>query len=151
MGGSWSCWLRDEMLTYQELRSRIPVAASLNAKNQDATDLSGQAMRGARDADNCFRIVELGIPAGSDVVIVARPIFQGGPRPIHLSPPRSPGNVFDARSQFRILQGHTIKNLIQHRNASMRIYFGFCLIGVLTAYYGQSLISDSLHVSYEKP
>jgi len=131
------------------LRSRISVAAELNAQHQDATKVSTEGMRLARDADNCFRIVEFGIPAGADVVVLARPTFQGGPRPIRLSPPLS-GNTFDPRFQFRILQGHTVENLIKHRNASIQAYFGFGIMGMFTVYYGQYLIRDSIEVSYSK-
>jgi len=82
--------------------------------------------------------------------VLARPVKQDGPRPIRLCPPDKPasGNIDDARFQFRILQGHTIENLLKHRNGSLQVYFGFAVMGMCTVYAGEEMIRDQLEVSY---
>ena len=73
--GRWASFPGKEMLSYDEFSRRIPLAAIENAKHQEATELSPQEMRNTRDSDNCFRIVELGIPA-CDVVILGKPHLE---------------------------------------------------------------------------
>ena len=73
--GSWSSFPGKEMLSYDEFRRRLPIAAKENSECQEATRLSTAAMEKARDRENCFRIVELGIPA-CDVVIVGKPRLE---------------------------------------------------------------------------
>eukprot|EP00931_Biecheleriopsis_adriatica_P062415 TRINITY_DN37602_c0_g1_i2.p1 TRINITY_DN37602_c0_g1~~TRINITY_DN37602_c0_g1_i2.p1 ORF type:complete len:340 (+),score=53.91 TRINITY_DN37602_c0_g1_i2:717-1736(+) len=150
--GHWSMWGDSkELLSYKDFSARIPIAADLNSKYQDATEVSPSVMRQQRDAENCFRIVELSIPTGADVVVLAKPVLQEGPRPIKLIPPPGPRNAADidsARFQFRILQGHTIDNLNKHRNASQQVYYGFACMGLFTVWYGEEQIRDSLEVTY---
>ena len=74
----------------------------------------------ARDRENCFRIVELGIPA-CDVVIVGKPRLeynQSGEPYIVIGEPDVSVDYTEERFFFRILRGHTIKNLLKMRTAT---------------------------------
>ena len=107
-------------------------------------------MRGARDKENCFRIVELGIPA-CDVVIVGKPRLEytkGGEPQIVIGAPDETTRVDEERFYFRILRGHTVKNLIKMREATKQVYIGFGIMGVFTIWYGQKLVRGSMTVSY---
>ena len=55
------------------LKNRINVAAEENAKMQPFAKGAPEYMRKTRDADNCFRVVELGIPNHSEITILAKP------------------------------------------------------------------------------
>ena len=82
--------------------------------------MSPDAMRRTRDKENCFRIVELGIPS-CDVVIVGKPRLEysrNGEPEIVIGEPDQPAHHGDERFNFRILRGHTVKNLIKMRTAT---------------------------------
>ena len=108
------------MLSYDEFRRRLPIAAKENSEHQEATEMSPKAMMKARDKENCFRIVELGIPA-CDVVIVGKPRLEysdNGKPLIVIGEPDQPTYYDKERFNFRILRGHTIKNLLKMRRAT---------------------------------
>jgi len=141
-----------------------------------------------RDAENCFRIVELGIPANEEVTVLASPrVIEGSERKITFVSPdytrseeeklswesqfilgelgkkgimantgqikdartnlstqalrnvRKPNIDFDSmmpRFRFRILRGHTISNLIKHRNSSLLSYAGLGAVGAILSALG---------------
>eukprot|EP00933_Yihiella_yeosuensis_P040140 TRINITY_DN34356_c0_g1_i1.p1 TRINITY_DN34356_c0_g1~~TRINITY_DN34356_c0_g1_i1.p1 ORF type:complete len:277 (+),score=26.69 TRINITY_DN34356_c0_g1_i1:114-833(+) len=146
--GSWSRWNRAEMLSYDQLSSRIPVAAQLNAQHQRATDYSVREMQEHRNSENCFRVVELGIPAGAEVTVLAKPRVGSGARTIVLCPPPQTSTIDEEKFQFRILQGHTVENLVTHRKASLQVYFGFAVMGMITVYVGEEAIRDGVSITY---
>ena len=109
------------MLNYQEFKRRVRIAAEENSRHQEATEMSPDEMRRARDTDNCFRIVELGIPS-CDVVIVGKPRLEyssNGEPEIVIGEPDQPADFGEERFNFRILRGHTVENLIKMRRATM--------------------------------
>ena len=73
--GHWAKFPGIEMLNYNEFKKRIPIAANQNAECQEITEWSPEKMKAERDRENCFRIVELGIPV-CDVVIVGKPRLE---------------------------------------------------------------------------
>ena len=141
----------DEIVSFDEFKSRIPIAAKANAAMQRAVemsasmvqDLSGwNAIELNRDTDNCFRVVELGIADGSEVVVVASPvlkIIQGEPVLMFVAPkenlsqdPTKDNTTF----RFRILKGHTIENLLLHRNYVVWANLAIVLFGLVTGWIG---------------
>ena len=64
------------------MQKRIRESAILNTKYQEIKDPAYDLAR-MRDNENCFRIVELGIPKGEQVTILASPrVLPGGERKI---------------------------------------------------------------------
>jgi len=95
----------------------MAIAAGQNAKHQEATEYGESLMKRVRDEENCFRIVELGIPAG-DVVVFCKPSLEytsSGEPHIVLGDPQRSEDFGEQRYYFRILKGHTIENLLKMR------------------------------------
>jgi len=60
------------------MQNRIKESAILNSQNQHIKSW-GENLAAKRDEENCFRIVELGIPKGEKVTILASPrVLPGG-------------------------------------------------------------------------
>ena len=60
------------------MQKRIRESAILNSQYQEIRDW-GDDLASMRDAENCFRIVELGIPKGEKVTVLASPrVLPGG-------------------------------------------------------------------------
>ena len=133
---------------------------------------------------NCFRVVEMGVESGSDVVVLGRPQLQLSAglsadfsadfsdntdadtkadttmtqkhtidtdrTPLVIGPPKpiDSGNITDPRFSFRILKGHSIDNLLKHRNGNMLAYLGLAAMGVFTVVAGEEAIRDSLVITY---
>ena len=155
--GHWSSYPNVELLDYATFRQRIPIAARENARSQDATEMSFSEMESMRDRENCFRVVELGVASESAVVVLGKPQLivskdggASGSSFIVIGAPNatSDNNITDPRFLFRILKGHTVDNLIKHRNASLLVYLGFAAMGAMTVAAGEEQIRDSLEVHY---
>lgn len=159
--GFWSKWTdkRGEWVDYETFQYRAKQAAELNAVNQEASDLTAHEMRECRDEENGFRIVELGIPDGEEVTVLAKPEIsdRDGKQMINLCDPDatahttafwSLANIGQERFQFRILKGYTVENLLKHRNGSLGVYAGFGLMGLFTMWSGQREIEDGLEMTY---
>lgn len=168
-GRHWASYPGIESLGFEEFFSRIAVASEENSMHQEATVKSKEEMRADRNAENCFRFVELGIPNFADVIVVGRPSYQamipgkskGGINigeiskqeacMLVLSPPcdkLSGADIDDPLFQFRILKGHTIESLRSHCAGSIRVYYGFAVIGATTIIYGTILIAKGIEVSF---
>ena len=145
--GGWSKWNKKAVLDYKDFARRIPEAAELNARHQVATRESPAKMRKNRDNDNCFRVVELGIPTTSDVTVLGSPSRKKDGS-ITIMPPAKASSIDETRFEFRILKGHTIQNLIKHRQGSLQVYFGLACMGLFTVLAGEELIRDNLVVQY---
>jgi hypothetical protein len=157
--GSWASYPDVEVVDYDTFRRRIGVASQENGRHQEAVDDDGSSLDSTRDRDNCFRVVELGVPADSDVVVLGKPQLllgqdvgrsSSGGSSLAICPPEAhpDRNIADARFLFRILKGHTVDNLVKHRNASMLVYLGFASMAAATVYVGEEKIRDSLEVQY---
>ena len=85
---------------------------------------------------------ELGISA-SEVVVVARPHYEGGR--IVLRPPVAK-DAGETQFEFRILKGHTAEQLLKHRSASVLVFVGFACMGLATIVAGEEMIRDSVEV-----
>ena len=151
---SWSKWNEEETISYEEMKYRIPEAAKLNSRYQEAAEGSIDHLR---DEENCFRICELGVPRNAEVTILAKPVLsdettEGSDgmhtRSIKLIAPSKPEGIFTDRFQFRILKGHTIENLLKHRDLGMAVYAGLAIMGVFTIWFGKELIRKSIEVTY---
>jgi len=113
--GSWSSFPGKEMVDYVEFKRRMEIAAHENARYQMATDGNTASMTRKRDEENCFRVVELGIPS-CDVVVVSKPRLEytnSGEAHIVLGEPDQDQDYNTQRFYFRILKGHTIDNLLK--------------------------------------
>jgi hypothetical protein len=148
-------------ISFDEFEDRAKVAAEENAKMQTATEDSPNVLRRDRDNENCFRIAELGIAAGSDVVVLGAPqiateswldetiLLHGDDDEAVLThakekkkkrlegalvigAPPTVTAVAQPRFLFRILKGFAIDTLITHREGSMLVYLGFAAMGVMT-------------------
>ena len=145
--GSWSSFKNVEEVNYTEFKRRIAVTNNENSRHQEYTYWGYDKMKKKRDSENCFRIVELGIPNYFDVVILARPIIDNLTGDLKLVPPAKPNffEINEARFYFRILCGKdNIDNLMKHRNASLVAYLGFALMGIFTIIYGEEIMRDAL-------
>eukprot|EP01051_Picozoa_sp_SAG22_P024907 SAG22_NODE_7125_length_773_cov_0.973294_2_plen_110_part_00 len=109
-------------------------------------------MIAARDKENCFRLAELGISA-SDVTVLGKPVWiepdEDADGRIAIVPPDPPANIGPPRFHFRILRGHTIENLLKHREESLKVYLGFAAMGACALLFGEELTRNSIVVSYE--
>ena len=52
-------------------------------------------------------------------------------------------SIDKARFTFRIVQGHTIDNLIKLKLTATRVYSNFAWIAIFTILYGEELIRDA--------
>ena len=98
--GKWASHTRTEILDYKQFKIQAEKASEENSLYQQATTMSPQNMVKARDSDNCFRIVELGIPNNSDVVIVGMPHSEDSGKSSSLNElifdhEKGPPSVFD--------------------------------------------------------
>ena len=143
--GSWSSFPDTYVSDYQTFKNRINVAAEENAKMQPFAKGAPEYMRKTRDADNCFRVVELGIPNHSEITILAKPEVSDDGKNIYLCPPKEINykSIDKARFTFRIVQGHTIDNLIKLKLTATRVYSNFAWIAIFTILYGEELIRDA--------
>ena len=91
-------------------------------------------------------MVELGISA-SDVTVLGSPRKEDDGRISIVAPPPT-HSVDKERFQFRILKGHTIENLMKHRQGSLQVYFGLAVMGLFTVVGGEEIIRDSLVIEY---
>ena len=159
-------------ISFDEFEDRAKVAAEENAKMQTATEDSPNVLRRDRDNENCFRIAELGIAAGSDVVVLGAPqiateswldemiLLHGDDDEAVLThakekkkkrlegalvigAPPTVTAVAQPRFLFRILKGFAIDNLIAHRQGSMLVYLGFAAMGVMTVGSGEGVSAVS--------
>ena len=123
------------------------VAAEENCEYQDATELSCKEMKAARDRENSFRVLELGIPRGANVTVLANPIWSEASKSISLVPPDPPKSLDHMRFEFRMMKGHTIDtlaNLLKHRAGALKVYLGFVAMGVLTILCGEEMRRDGI-------
>jgi len=145
--GKWASHPGTELVSYAEFKRRMRVAAAENCEHQDATELSFDEMKAVRDKENCFRIVELGIPKGADVTVLAKPVWSKASQSITLlapDPPKSPDHM---RFMFRIMKGHTIDtlaNLLKHRAGALKVYLGFAAMGAITILCGEEMLRDGV-------
>jgi hypothetical protein len=143
----------DEVVTFQEFQKRMHVAAIQNAYKQTAVR-SSDNLEQQRDAENCFRVVELGIKDGAEVVVLATPMMKNGGQDVNYEKvltfvaPKQQASYDDPQFRFRILKGHTVENLIKHRNGSTWAYFGFAVMGVITVVVGVDMITNGAVHSY---
>ena len=97
--GKWASHTVTEVLDYEQFKIQVEKASEENSLNQEATAMSPQNMVQARDSENCFRIVELGIANESDVVILGRPYNENSQKSSSLNEFNSrqgpPSYVFD--------------------------------------------------------
>lgn len=113
---NWAKWPKNELISYSELRQRIITAAQLNNQHQEIVEW-GHNLAAERDADNCFRVVELGIPEGEEVTVLASPrIIEGSDRKITFVSPDYTRTEEDklGREFFDLLEekgGRGMKNL----------------------------------------
>jgi hypothetical protein len=164
-------------ISFDEFEDRAKVAAEENAEMQTATKDSPNVLRRDRDHENCFRIAELGIPAGSDVVVLGAPqiateswldemlllhddddeaaLMHAKEKKkkrldgaLVIGPPPTVTAVAQPRFLFRILKGFAIDTLITHREGSMLVYLGFAAMGVMTVGSGEEMIRDQMCVEY---
>jgi hypothetical protein len=108
-------------------------------------------MARARDSENCFRVVEMGVGRGSEVVILGKPQVRDGPNGQHtvveIGPPdKETQKSVDPQFMFRILKGGTVDNLVKHRQGSLQAYQGFAAMGAMTVLAGEEIIRNSLEV-----
>ena len=79
----WAKWHKRELIPYEEMKHRIQESAKLNNANQEIKSGWAAISQEQRDRENCFRIVELGIPKGEKVTILASPrVLPGSDRKI---------------------------------------------------------------------
>ena len=71
--GKWASNTMTKIVDYKKFKIQAEIASKENSLHQEATEMNHEQMVEARDSDNCFRIVELGISDGSDVVILGMP------------------------------------------------------------------------------
>ena len=97
--GKWASQTVTEILDYEQFKIQAEKASEENSLYQEATAMSHQNMVQARDSENCFRIVELGIANESDVVILGKPYNENGQKSSSLDEFNSsqgpPSYVFD--------------------------------------------------------
>ena len=143
--GNWSSFPDTYVSDYQTFKKRMNVAAEENAKWQTFTIGTPKSMRKARDVDNGFRVVELGIPNHTEVTILAKPAVSEDGKDICLCPPTEINykKLDKARFSFRIVQGHTIDNLMKLKLGSIRVYKSFAWVAIFSILYGEELIRDA--------
>eukprot|EP00918_Siedleckia_nematoides_P052646 GHVU01115017.1.p1 GENE.GHVU01115017.1~~GHVU01115017.1.p1 ORF type:complete len:544 (+),score=88.56 GHVU01115017.1:79-1710(+) len=143
--GNWASFPGKGHVPYSEFKRRLAIAAEENAEHQDAKEpgTSRDAMKMNRDKENAFRIVELGI-SESDVTVLGKPEWSQTTQGITLVQPEVPETVDELHFQFRIMKGHTIDNLLNHRNGALKVYLGFAAMGVLTVAYGEEMIRNNV-------
>ena len=146
-GTVWPSFKKVEEVNYTEFKRRIAITKEENSKHQEYTYWNYDKMMKKRDDENCFRVVELGIPNYFDVVLLARPVVDDVTGDIKLVSPEEANflDISKARFYFRILWGNdNIDNLMKHRKASMQAYLGFAAMAASTIIYGEELMRDAL-------
>lgn len=136
------------MLEYEEFKRRLPVAARLNAHNQVATEVSS-SLKWRRIATKTTASASLSSASRhqNDVTVLGSPRREDDGS-ITIAPPPVTDTVDEERFEFRILRGHTIENLIKHRQGSLQVYFGLACMGLFTVMCGEEIIRDWLVVGY---
>lgn len=133
-----------KMVSPSELSQKLQSAAKVNSAQTPFCEptFSRASLPGRRDEENCFRVTELAIPRGSDVVVLAKPVKTPNGK-VTLVPPNSAEDGADVdnpdaqRYRFRILKGHSIENLLKQRSVNIQAYYGFACTGVfLTMWAG---------------
>lgn len=133
-----------KMVSPSELCQKLQSAAQVNTAQTDFCQptFSRASLAGRRDEENCFRVTELAIPRGSDVVVLAKPVKTPDGK-VTLVPPNSAEDGADVdnpdaqRYRFRILKGHSIENLLKQRSVNIQAYYGFACMGAfLTMWAG---------------
>lgn len=138
---------RTEMVSAGELTERAQAAARENSRSTPYCEptFTRAKLEELRNQENCFRYTELAIPRGSPVTVLARPMVaeagtgEGADCQIRLVPPLTVDEAREAkepkadRFRFRILKGHTVENLLRHRDLNVNAYYGLAVVGLAFA------------------
>lgn len=115
----WAAWPKQEVVPYAELKHRIPKASKQTGKHRTkkGVGVPVKEWQALRDKENGFRIVEMGIPNGTEVTIVAKPEYDANEsRVIRLVEPQTNETQ---ELQFSVLKGHTIDNFLKQRGSDV--------------------------------
>mmetsp|Transcript_24641 Transcript_24641/g.65091 ORF Transcript_24641/g.65091 Transcript_24641/m.65091 type:complete len:409 (+) Transcript_24641:702-1928(+) len=135
---------RTEMVSAGELTERARAAAFENSRGTPYSEptFSRSQLDARRDQESCFRYTELAIPRGSPVTVLARPALaeagtgESAECRVRLAPPlpfHEGGKGEDPKAdrfRFRILKGHTVENLLRHRDLNVNAYYGLAVVGL---------------------
>jgi len=138
---------RTEMVSAGELTERAQASARENSRSTPYCEptFTRAELDQRRDQENCFRYTELAIPRGTNVTVLARPMVaeagtgEGAACRVRLVSPLTTDEAREAhepkadRFRFRILKGHTVENLLRHRDLNVNAYYGLAVVGLAFA------------------